>query len=92
MYAEQYLMKIFSSKLQVNPYVDYAVNRIINEPHQTTIHQLTLKVGYSQKHLIKIFKEHVGLTPKGFLKVMRFQKAISEIEKEQSCKMDKHCL
>lgn len=85
-YAEQYLMKIFGSKLQVNPYVDYAVNRIANEPHQTTIHQLTRKVGYSQKHLIKIFKEHVGLTPKGFLKVMRFQKAISEIEKNKAVK------
>ncbi len=27
-----------------------------------------------------MFKENVGLTPKGFLKIIRFQKAIQEIE------------
>ncbi|HMX79717.1 MAG TPA: helix-turn-helix transcriptional regulator, partial [Ferruginibacter sp.] len=35
---------------------------------------------YSQKHLIKLFKDHVGITPKGFLKIIRFQKAVQEIE------------
>ena len=29
---------------------------------------------------IKIFKEHVGVTPKVFLKIIRFQKALQEIE------------
>ena len=38
-------------------------------------------MGYSQKHLIKIFKDHVGLTPKSFLKVVRFQRAVQDIEK-----------
>ena len=29
--------------------------------------------------MIKLFKDNVGLTPKGFLKIIRFQKAIQEI-------------
>lgn len=80
LYAEQYLSKLFLKKLIPNPFVDYSVKLIAETPHQLSIHHLVEKVGFSQKHLIKIFKEHVGVTPKAFLKIMRFQKAIQEIE------------
>lgn len=79
-YAETYLLKVFSKKLTDNPFVSYSVNAILQSPHQLTINKLAGKVGYSQKHFIKIFREHVGVTPKNFLKIMRFQKAIQEIE------------
>jgi AraC-like DNA-binding protein len=78
--AENYLLKQFGRKLEPNPFTDYAVNKILQSPHQTTIENLSNKVGYSQKHFIQLFKESVGLTPKGFLKIMRFQKALMEIE------------
>lgn len=84
LYAEKQLLKIFGQRLQVNPFVDYAVNRILQSPHQATIESIVAKVGFSQKHLIKIFREHVGLTPKSFLKVMRFQKAIEEIDRNKT--------
>lgn len=77
--AENYLLKKFSHKLIVNPFIEFAVNKIIEAPHQLSVEYISSKVGYSQKHLIKLFKDNVGLTPKGFLKIMRFQKAIQEI-------------
>jgi AraC-like DNA-binding protein len=83
-FAEQHLLKVFGWKLQENPFVDYAVNQIVRMPHQAVIEHISNKVGYSQKHFIKIFKEHVGMAPKAFLKVMRFQKAISEIEQQKT--------
>lgn len=79
-FAEQFLLNIFFKKPAANPFVDFSVDLILNNPHQLSIQHLSDKVGYSQKHLIKIFKEHVGLTPKSFLKIMRFQKALREIE------------
>jgi len=78
--VEQHLIKHRLEKLIVNPFVDFAVNSILQSPNQVSIHSLSNKVGYSQKHLIKIFKEHVGVTPKAFLKIIRFQKAIEELE------------
>lgn len=78
--AEKYLTSRFLKKLIANPFVDYSVNLILQNPNQISINHLTKKVGYSQKHFIKIFKEHVGLTPKAFLKIIRFQKVIREIE------------
>ncbi|MFZ1304628.1 MAG: helix-turn-helix domain-containing protein [Ferruginibacter sp.] len=77
--AENYLLKKFRDKLIVNPFIEFAVNSIISSPNQMSIEEIAGKVGYSQKHLIKLFKDNVGLTPKGFLKVIRFQKAIEEI-------------
>lgn len=78
--AENYLLKKFGPRLIVNPFIEFAVNKIVSDPTQVTIEQISNKVGYCQKHLIKLFKDNVGLTPKTFLRIMRFQKAIQEIE------------
>ncbi len=78
--AETFLSKKFAKKLIVNPFIEFAVNKIIQSPNAISISHIAGKVGYSQKHLIKLFKDNVGLTPKGFLKIIRFQKAIQEIE------------
>jgi AraC-like DNA-binding protein len=79
-YTEHYLRRSFEKKLTINPFVEYAVNHLVQSPIQMTLGQLAVKVGFSQKHVIKIFKVHVGVTPKTFLRIMRFQKAIREIE------------
>jgi AraC-like DNA-binding protein len=73
-------MKHYSWDLKVNPVVNYAIKMIEDQPHQSSNSMITGKTGYSQKHYIKMFNDHVGVTPKDFLKVIRFQKAVSEIE------------
>lgn len=78
-YAERYLTKVFGKKLIVNPVIEYSVNSILTAPEQLTISRLSEKVGFSQKHFIKIFREHIGIAPKAFLRIARFQKAIQEI-------------
>ncbi len=83
LYVEKYLLNKFQKKMQVNPFVEFAVKQILLSPGQLTIEKIAKKTGFTQKHFIKIFKEHVGLTPKGFLKIIRFQKAIEEIEKQK---------
>lgn len=60
--------------------IDYAVTQIINYPNQLCLEKLSEEIGYSQKHFIHLFKEQVGLTPKHYMKILRFQKAIAEIE------------
>lgn len=82
--AENYLLKHYCSRLYLNPVVDFAVEKILESPDQVIVRNISEKIGYSQKHFIKIFKENVGLSPKGFLKVIRFQKAIQEIESSKN--------
>ncbi|MEP6611711.1 MAG: helix-turn-helix transcriptional regulator, partial [Mucilaginibacter sp.] len=68
------------SKLTVNPFIDFAVTSITSNPAGITIKNIAHKVGYSSKHLINIFSNHVGVNPKAFLRIIRFQKAVQEIE------------
>lgn len=80
-YTEKILIKTFGSRLKMNPFINFAVTAITNAPEKSALNEIVNNCGYSQKHLIKIFKEHVGLTPNAFLKVIRFQKAVNSISK-----------
>ena len=73
-------LRFYQNQFIDNPFIDYSIQEIHQSPNQTVLKDLSQKVGYSQKHIIKMFKDHVGVTPKEYLKVIRFQKAIQEIE------------
>jgi AraC-like DNA-binding protein len=60
--------------------IEYAVSSIINQPNRLGFGQLSEQIGYSQKHFISLFKRQVGVSPKQYLKIMRFQKAVLELE------------
>lgn len=81
---EAFLCARLDSDTSLNPCVEYALEEIVKRPGYTSLSALSLKIGYSQKHFIDLFKKHVGLTPKAYVKVIRFQKAIEAIEREES--------
>jgi len=62
--------------------VEFAVSTILNNPSELCLYDLSDKIGYSQKHFISLFKKQVGLTPKSYLKIIRFQKTIQDIESQ----------
>jgi AraC-like DNA-binding protein len=53
--------------------------RIVNSGGTVTIRSLVEETGWSQKHLIGQFREHIGLAPKMFARVMRFGSAIDRL-------------
>lgn len=77
---EDALLEEFGSRLIQNSCVEYAVRRIVLQPDQISFSRMSQEIGYSQKHFISMFKSLVGITPKAYLKIARFQKAIHEIE------------
>jgi AraC-like DNA-binding protein len=81
--VEDFLLRKFHSRLVSNPCVEFALSEIIRQPDQINLGRLNQKVGYSQKHFIEMFKRQVGITPKAYLKIIRFQKAIVEIEQRK---------
>jgi AraC-like DNA-binding protein len=78
--AEQMLITNFLPSFTSNPFVDYAVGSILRDPAVTRIKTIADKTGFSSKHFIKIFRDNVGVNPKTFLRIIRFQKAIGELE------------
>lgn len=78
--VEEHLMKKLIDRSTADVCVEFAVSEIVRKPDQITFKHLTSKIGYSQKHFISLFKKQVGISPKNYLKIMRFQMAINEIE------------
>lgn len=82
--VEEFLIAKFRVQLEINPCVEFAINEMRNRPDEINIGRMNAKIGYSQKHFTHLFRSQVGVTPKSYLKIMRFQKAILEIEKARS--------
>ncbi len=80
--TEEFLIDSYLSKLSINECVSFAIDQIIIRPDQINLGNLYQKIGYSQKHFTEMFKNHVGVTPKAYTKILRFQKAIGEVEAE----------
>jgi len=84
--AESFLLKHFQGSFVLNPAVEYALAEIIRRPDQINFGRVSQNIGYSRKHFIGMFKQQVGIAPKAYLKIIRFQRAISEIEERQEVK------
>lgn len=85
--VERFLMEQAGARLSPDMYsrcVEYAVSRILSQPDRMVFQQLSLQIGYSQKHFIHVFKQHVGIPPKQYMKIMRFQNAVFQIEQGAS--------
>jgi AraC-like DNA-binding protein len=60
--------------------VQQVLNGVLRQPTHLRFLTLMDQIGYSQKHFIDLFKGQVGLAPKQYLRLIRFQRAIQELE------------
>jgi len=60
----------------------FIIMEIICENPEISINELSLKSGFSIKSLERIFNKRIGLSPKKFIRIMRFQKAHKRISNE----------
>jgi AraC-like DNA-binding protein len=60
--------------------VDWAWRRLVEEHGRLAVHELTRELACSRRYLAVQFREHVGLTPKVFARILRFQNASDLLE------------
>ena len=89
--AEKWLNTIASYSLNSEAIVRYAVGEINKSSSIKSLAEIADKSGYSQKQFIHIFKTHLGITPKMYHRIVRFNKVLAEIEKTQSIHWTKLC-
>lgn len=70
-------------KMEANPLVEYSVSQLVQSPQVWTIGKLSAKTGVTPKHLITLFRKYVGLPPKMFSRIYKFQKVIRLIGQEK---------
>jgi len=61
------------------PVVEYAVENFLAQPAASRITQIANKTGFSSRRFIELFRQHVGMTPKLFCRVRRFQAVLRRI-------------
>jgi AraC-like DNA-binding protein len=70
------------SKTQRRPStVDYALTRLHQSPGATTIAALTRDIGVSPRRLSQLFREQIGVSPKLYCRIQRFQQAVQQIHR-----------
>ena len=80
---EDYFMLKGKNKMEGQLLVHYSVNQLMKSPQMWTIRNLSHKTGVTQKHLIALFKKYVGLSPKMFSRINKFQKVIQLVGQQQ---------
>lgn len=78
--VEDFLLSEFRPQLKVDACVSFAVTEMTERPGAVNIARMNHHIGYSQKHFTELFRRAVGVTPKAYLKIMRFQKAVKTID------------
>jgi len=73
---EQWLLRLLDRGAQVHPAVVEASRRIAGTHGQIALPALSRHTGFSREHLIRRFREQVGLTPKAYGNIVRFNRAL----------------
>jgi len=80
---EQYLLRQLVRPLELHPAVAFALGSFCRSPHQITVATVLDKLGLSHRRFIQIFHNQVGLTPKTFCRVRRFQRVLSSVHRRR---------
>jgi AraC-like DNA-binding protein len=66
------------------PSITRAPARLRASEGRVPVHELAQELGCSRRHLTAHFRDHVGVAPKLFARILRFQRAVSLIDSEPS--------
>lgn len=73
---EQTLMARMARLLACHPAVAFALREFRSAPRTRTVGEVSERTGLSRRRFIQLFREEVGLTPKLFCRIRRFQEVV----------------
>ena len=78
---ERLLISRMRQSLAAHPAAAYALQHLTGAPEISRIGQVQLRTGYSPKRFIELFRNAVGLTPKVYSRIRRFQLVLDRLAK-----------
>jgi len=76
---QRFLLARACRRLERDAAVAHAVRQFMRDPHLLTVDAVARETGWSHKHFIARFTSEVGLTPKRFCRLRRFQQVLAQI-------------
>lgn len=80
---ERHLLALLLHPCASHPAVTCAVRQLQSTTGGARIGEVSDQLGLSQRRLIEIFRREVGLPPKAFFRVRRFQKVLSTVHQDR---------
>ena len=75
---ESWLLEVAARELEPHPVAEFLVEQL-HAPGATRITDLVGRIGFSHKHVVATFKRWVGLPPKPYCRIRRFQQAVNGV-------------
>jgi len=73
---DEFLLRRLSDSVEPSREIAWSWQRLAESHGRAPIAELARELGWSHRRLIVRFREHVGLTPKTFARVIRFDRAV----------------
>lgn len=80
---EQALLGMLARPLALHPAIEFARRRICRARQVATVAGLIEQTGLSERRLIDLFRDQVGMTPKAFCRVRRFQRVLMAVHRQE---------
>ncbi|MFD2658395.1 helix-turn-helix domain-containing protein [Gracilibacillus thailandensis] len=75
-YVEETIVKSILAEHTSSPLTNHLINEIIKSKGGKPIHQLALETHYSDRYIRQKISERLGISPKNFSRIVRFQNAL----------------
>jgi methylphosphotriester-DNA--protein-cysteine methyltransferase len=77
---ERALLAVVRDRFTLDPAVRYAVSALGDISRPRSVSSIVERVGMSQRRFIELFSNEVGVTPKAYARVRRFQHVLRSVE------------
>jgi AraC-like DNA-binding protein len=81
---EKFVLRRADNRLVESACLAHAIRIFQSAPESVSVRKVAAEIGWSHKHLINAFQSCVGVSPKQFSRVRRFQNAVRTLQLSQS--------
>ncbi len=76
---ESLLLEGMTGKLTRSPILEFALPHFSRNPRAVTVKETARQTGWSVRRFSQLFKEQVGVSPKVWCRIQRFQRAVAQL-------------
>lgn len=82
--VEKFLLNRFESTSHHQAVANLAASKITTMTQTSSLKLIAAELGYSHKQFIHLFKKYIGLSPKQYQKIVRFNQALKQVYRHNS--------
>ena len=86
---ENFMINWLAQLTATPTWIDSTINLILNQKGNMNIAGLSKKIGYTDRHIRREFNRVVGMSPKLFSRIIKFQNVLTELQgSSENCMVD----